>query len=63
MRRAQSPIGVSLIYIGSALLTLNLLAWLLFGAPLGLAASFLALWATGIVIAAIEPSCGQPQRR
>lgn len=62
MKNAQGPIGVSLIYLASALLTLNLLAWILFGASLRPAVPFLALWVTGIVIAAIEPSCRRLQR-
>lgn len=63
MTKIQSPIGVSLIYIGSMLLTMNLVAWVCFGAPLRAFVWFLGIWLMGIVIAAIESSCQRHQER
>jgi len=63
MRNGQCTLGVSLIYLASALLTLNLLAWVLYGASLRLAVPFLVLWVAGVFIAAIEPSFSRLRER
>lgn len=52
----SGALGASLIYIASALLTLNLLGWVVFGMPLKLVPAWGALWCVGILVHAVEPA-------
>jgi hypothetical protein len=52
----SGAVGASLIQIASALIVLNLLAWVIFGAPLKLVPAWCALWCLGIVVHAVEPA-------
>jgi hypothetical protein len=51
----EGSIGLALIYIGSGLLALNIIEWLIIGLSLRLFWVWLIIWTIGIVVSAFEP--------